>query len=361
MDHYLHLQQILDVHPSGAPPSVNLTRILQILFTPEEAALACHLTFLPQPLSKIAAKSGSDPAYLQTLLDIMASKVIIIAKSKPGQETSYALLPTIPGLFEFPFMQPKPAFDVKELGHLWHEYHTEALGLAYGSSETPHTRVVPVQTTIPMTSEILPYEDVAQLIDDAGYIALAPCACRTSVGACDKPREVCFVFGSTGRFLVERGLARTVDKDEAKKILVMAEEQGLVHCTNNTQKDRLVICNCCSCCCTLLRGINVLHNPRAIAKSAYTIAFNDAECISCGACLDDRCQVHAITENDDKILVDSNHCIGCGLCVSVCPTDALHLQLRADAPSVPVNGQELMGALLVQKGKLEAFTKLHQG
>ncbi|MGE5380146.1 MAG: 4Fe-4S binding protein [Methylocystaceae bacterium] len=360
MDHYERLQQILDVHPAGAPPSVNLTKILQILFTPDEAALACCLTFMPQPLSQLAGKSRVDSDDLQTRLDKMAARGIIISKAREGKETTYALLPTIPGLFEFPFMLPHPPFDVKELGRLWHDYHTEALGMAYGSSATPHTRVVPVQASIPMTSEILPYEDVSRLIDDAGFIALAPCACRTSVGACDKPREVCFAFGSVGKFLVERGFARPVDKSEAKQILIMAEDQGLVHCTNNTQQDRLVICNCCGCCCTLLRGINILHNPHAIANSAYIIVFNPEDCINCGACLDDRCQVYAITEKETGLTVDFDRCIGCGLCASVCPTAALQLTPRADAPSVPANGPELMNALLTQKGKLEAFMKLHQ-
>jgi len=359
LDPYLRLQQILDIHPAGAPPSKHLTQILQILFTPEEATAACYLNFIPQPLSKLAAKSSLEAAYLQSLLEAMTAKAIIISKTKADQETAYALLPTIPGLFEFPFMQPQPNFDVKELGQLWHDYHTEALGMAYGSSATPHTRVVPVQTSITHTTEVLPYQDVFQLIDDAGFIALAPCACRTSVGACDKPIEVCFVFGGAAKFLVERGLARIVDKDEAKQVLSRAEEQGLVHCTNNTQRDRLVICNCCGCCCTLLRGINILHNPRAIASSAYTIVFAAEECTGCGACVD-RCQVYAISEQNDTIAVDDQRCIGCGLCVSVCGANALQLQTRLDAPSVPANGQELMGALLTQKGKLDAFTKLHQ-
>lgn len=359
MNRYQHLQQLLDIHPAGAPPSPRLDRILQILFTPEEAAIAGYLTFVPQTISKIAGKSGLDAAYLQTNLEAMAGKAIILAKTSSDRETAYALLPTIPGLFEFPFMQTNPDFDKEELGHLWHDYHTEALGMAYGSSATPHTRVVPLQTAIPVTTDILPYEDVFKLIEDAGFMALAPCACRTSVGACDKPREVCFVFGSAGRFLVERGLAREVSKDEAKQVLTMAEEHGLVHCTNNTQRDRLVICNCCSCCCTLLRGINVLKNPHAVASSQYIIDFRDAECVACNACLD-RCQVYAISESHLSIQVDSNRCIGCGLCVSVCPTSALKLKARDQAPEVPANGKDLFGALLTQKGKLEAFMKLHQ-
>ncbi len=45
MDTYERLQEILDAHPSGAPKSAAFDEILRILFTPEEAALAVHMSF----------------------------------------------------------------------------------------------------------------------------------------------------------------------------------------------------------------------------------------------------------------------------------------------------------------------------
>lgn len=52
---------------------------------------------------------------------------------------------------------------------------------------------------------------------------------------------------------------------------------------------------------------------------AYTIT---DECISCGACIDD-CPVDAISEGDDKYVIDADLCIDCGACESTCPTGAI--------------------------------------
>lgn len=51
---------------------------------------------------------------------------------------------------------------------------------------------------------------------------------------------------------------------------------------------------------------------------AYVI--ND-DCINCGAC-EAECPVDAISEGDDKYVIDPELCISCGACADVCPVDA---------------------------------------
>ena len=46
------------------------------------------------------------------------------------------------------------------------------------------------------------------------------------------------------------------------------------------------------------------------------------DCIKCGACAD-TCPVSAITEGDDKYVVDADACIDCGACEGDCPTEAI--------------------------------------
>ncbi len=46
-------------------------------------------------------------------------------------------------------------------------------------------------------------------------------------------------------------------------------------------------------------------------------------CIKCGAC-EPECPVNAISEGDEKYIIDPELCIDCGACAAVCPVDAPH-------------------------------------
>ena len=45
------------------------------------------------------------------------------------------------------------------------------------------------------------------------------------------------------------------------------------------------------------------------------------ECIKCGACAA-ACPVEAISEGDDKYVIDADACIECGSCEGECPVGA---------------------------------------
>jgi len=47
------------------------------------------------------------------------------------------------------------------------------------------------------------------------------------------------------------------------------------------------------------------------------------ECISCGSC-QSVCPVEAISEGDDKYLIDSKLCTDCGTCAEQCPVEAIN-------------------------------------
>jgi ferredoxin len=299
------------------------------------------------------------PDKLTEMLESMANRGVVYAKLKPGSENRYSLLPTIPGLFELPFMRPERNPHLKELALLWEEYHREGMANSHAGSPTSQMRVVAVKETIPMVSEVVPYDVVSDMISRANVISLTNCACRVSVGACDKPLETCFSFDDMARFLVERDRARFVDKEEAFKVLKMAEEAGLVHAINNSEDKLGVICNCCGCCCTLLRGLTEIQNPNAIATSSYVVEYVSDECIGCHLCVE-RCPVKAIEESEELVAVDSQRCIGCGLCVSSCPTESLTLNKRVAPPKVFATGQEMVMTVLKEKGRLEGFTRVNQ-
>ena len=45
-------------------------------------------------------------------------------------------------------------------------------------------------------------------------------------------------------------------------------------------------------------------------------------CIGCGACAG-ACPVEAISEGDDKFVIDADKCIDCGSCADGCPVEAI--------------------------------------
>jgi len=46
------------------------------------------------------------------------------------------------------------------------------------------------------------------------------------------------------------------------------------------------------------------------------------DCINCGAC-ETECPVGAISEADDKRVIDYDTCTECGTCVDACPVGAI--------------------------------------
>ena len=157
----------------------------------------------------------------------------------------------------------------KKLGRLWEEYHQDSLGASFAGNPTPLMRVVAVEKSITPENRIHPYEEVKHLIENSSFVALTHCACRVSVAKCDKPKEVCLIFDGVGEALAERGFARQISKEEGIKVLDQAEAAGLVHTSNNSADKAGVICNCCPCCCTILRARTQLNHPHGFEPSRF--------------------------------------------------------------------------------------------
>jgi hypothetical protein len=103
----------------------------------------------------------------------MASKGIVFSREKDGI-MGYSLLPTIPGLFEFPFMKGGGEAMHAKLAKLWEEYHLDGLGNSFAGSTTPLTRVIPIEETVDTRSVILPYEQISEMVAHCKTFALGP-------------------------------------------------------------------------------------------------------------------------------------------------------------------------------------------
>ena len=357
VDVYERLREILDAHPSGAPKSKVFDEILRYLFTLEEAEIAVHMSFAPKPAEDIATAAGISVDEAESILEFMADKAVIFSRERDGRQL-YGLLPTIPGLFEYPLMRGKGTPLHERLGKLWTKYRREGLSESFAGNPTPMARVVPVGRALDAALHIHPYEEVSKLIENAEYIALGRCACRVSVGACHAPTEVCFFFGGAARFLVERRYAREISREEAIQVLDSAEEAGLVHTSSNSADGASFICNCCPCCCVILTCRTRLNLAHGFAVSGFQSQVDGDACSGCGICADERCPVRAVELKNNLAVVDINRCIGCGLCVSACPAKAMILVRRGAQPDIPATSQEMGMKVLREKKKLNRFSEI---
>lgn len=333
-DPYRALARRLDQIPNGYPATesgVEL-RILERLFRPEEATLAAHLRLTPEPSAAIAARLGRAPTEVHRLLKGMAKRGLIHVERRPGGLT-FGLMPFVVGFYE----RQAGRLDA-ELAALMEEYILAAYPRFLGLEPALH-RVIPVEEAVPTGIEILPYESASALLDRASAWGVVDCICREQqrlLGkGCNRPLDVCLVMSATpGAFDQSTGV-RALTRAGADQVLRRAAAAGLVHSTSNTQSGIWYICNCCTCCCGILRGIAGLGIRNALAHSAFRVQVDENACRGCGAC-GERCPFGALALVDDVARVDGDRCAGCGLCVSSCPSDALSLRRRAKEESTPV-------------------------
>ena len=103
MEGYSHLAEMYELHPIGAPKRPEFDEILCILFTPEEANLTRFMNFTLKKDERIAQEANIDIETAGSLLENMANKLIVFSKKK-ADGRYYSLLPLLPGIYEFPFM-----------------------------------------------------------------------------------------------------------------------------------------------------------------------------------------------------------------------------------------------------------------
>lgn len=325
---FKQLAQHLDQTPNGFPKTksgVEL-KILAKLFTSEEAELACKMELKPLSSASIAKRSNRDERETYVSLKGMVKKGLIeVERGSDG--LMFKIMPFVVGFYE----RQNANID-KEFAQLFETYYHEALHKMLTIKPSVH-RIVPVKKSIPININIMPHERVSLYIEKANSWGVLKCICRVQkklIGeGCSHTVENCLVFSSKSNAFVRIEAIRSITREEALEILSQADEEGLVHSTNNVQEGVTYICNCCSCCCALLRGIVDYQSLNSVKRSDFYAKADESICTGCGICID-RCQFRAIEIIAESGQVNINNCFGCGLCVSTCPTDALQLIKRPE-------------------------------
>jgi len=347
---YYDLREQLDQYSMGFPTTQSGVemKILEKLFSEEEAELYLNLSMMLEAPEAIAKRTRRDPAAVASLLERMVDKGIIF-RMKKGEAAKYGAVPFVVGSYEY------QAKDMdREFAGLFEQYFLEALGKD-GIGRTSPLRTIPVNKSVSHLWPVAPYEDVKKIVETKDKIAVANCICRVQQGlldkACDKPLEVCFQFGSHAQYYVDKGMARFITQEEALRIIEKCDEDGLVPQPFMSQ-DAGGMCNCCGDCCGILRSMKMDPKPAEKVLTNYYASVEPEACSGCETC-QGRCQMEAIEVGADGVaVVNRDRCIGCGLCVTTCPSEALSLRSKpeSDRKEPPATGRDYIMQLASARG-----------
>ncbi len=325
---YDKLRELMDHGPVGFPKSGSGVeiRILEKLFTRDEAQTANLLSPIPEVVSVIANRAGADAVSLAEKLEHMANKGLVFRIRRDGK-TLFKMAAFQVGLYEYAVKRVD-----KELAALFKEYYDTTFESAVGAIDIPGFKVIPVSEYVAADEVLEPFHKLEGKIRDARKIAVYDCICRKEARlldhGCDHPLENCLAFGVAAEYFIDGGLGREIDADEALDILKEADESGLIHAGANS-KHLSNICNCCPCCCGSLKAVaSHGYEKHRFFNALYEAKVDQDECSACEDCLE-RCPVDALLMEDTAV-VDRDKCLGCGLCATDCPTESISMHLRPD-------------------------------
>jgi Pyruvate/2-oxoacid:ferredoxin oxidoreductase delta subunit len=257
----------------------------------------------------------------------MAHKGLIFSVQPEGGPALYQAIPFVVGIFEFQVNNLSEGL-LQDLADYWSTAKPRAR-----AQTIPQMRTIPVGQSIESHLEVLPYEQVDELVKANDRFAVAPCICRRGAkmegGGCNAPEESCLQFGEFADYYVRSGRGRSIDRAEVMEILARADAANLVLQPTNSRAIAAICC-CCGCCCGILRGLQNHPKPAEIVASSFMARLEPEICQGCWDCLE-RCQMQALAEEGDRVTLNTDRCIGCGLCVSTCPEGALTLVRKPDS------------------------------
>jgi ferredoxin len=363
---YRQLQKRLDRNVSGAPASPVFTKILKLLFTPEQATVARRLPTRPSPLDELSRKVGIPQEELADRLDEMAGRGLVIDLEHDGKRY-FSLPPVVIGLFEFAFMRTGDDVAMKELALLFDQYMNESdrFSRAVFDGQTQVGRSMVREEALPKENhtEILDWERASHIVESADLISVGICSChhkKQHLGeACDRPQKVCLSFGLAADMLIRNGMAEPVATREGVRILEHAKSTGLAQTADNVQRDVGYMCNCCGCCCGMMNAIRTFDIQSAIVSSNWIMDVDRSQCNGCGDCVD-TCPVRAISLEVGKIgkkkrrwaVRDEALCLGCGSCYPTCKYGGIQMKSREQRVFTPETTFDRMVTMAIERGKL---------
>jgi ferredoxin len=303
-----------------------------------------------------AAESGRDEADCLAICEDLSKRGLLWRSRRAGGAVFHQL-PVAHGMFEY------------NLNHFYDEGFKDAFNTVFTfglndynahSSGSPLYYAIPCDRSVVSDGEILIHDDIEKLIERSTIIGVSPCQCRmyrmVNLGqeapplfseelkdfmdpTCGHPLETCMSFGEEAEYYIENGIAREIDKDEARAIVQRSVDAGMV-LNSSYAKEASIICHCHGDCCGILGSYQRFiaeYGTDAMAEvscwpnvSRYQLDWDKEACIKCGACVA-QCTMFAVTIGEDGYPETAKSCVKCGQCGMTCPVQARTLSaLPAD-------------------------------
>ncbi|MGV9173417.1 MAG: DUF362 domain-containing protein [Promethearchaeia archaeon] len=358
---YRSLQKEIDKRmPIGFPKSEKRLdiKILKRLFSPKEAAIAIHLSALPETLEKVHKRLKNhgisyERGELEKKLDDMLKRGLINGDSKQWinpKRKKYSLAQFAVGMYEFQVDKQD-----KTLAALAEEYLREKFYKEFHKKDVPtQMRTIPVEKSLEPEYNVATYDHITQIIERIdGPFSVINCVCRQSHDLIGEEcqisdiRRCCIMLHPKEEILYEVNEVKEVSKEKLLEMLELYQKEGFVLQPENTQNPRY-LCVCCGCCCGVLQSVKQFPRPAEYYHSNFYADVDLELCNGCETCKD-RCQMDAVNIVKGKAKIDLERCIGCGNCIPTCGMKAIKLKKRQNITVPPKNRDLLYQRIMTKK------------
>ena len=349
-DVYVKLGERMNQFEGRYPLVDAYIKVLQVMCTEEEADFAAKFPEKAYTINELAEMYQKDKSELVPLLDTMTWKGLFYTEKNEAGDRTYALNPIVPGAMEYYILRrlDKPD-EIKKYIELYTNMGAEAAEYIeklkqedpekakFFAPTEPLFRTLAVNEALPDKKTVQPYEDIIKMVDQHTSFSAMLCTCKEGIGPSTDgpckvegiPRYHCLMFGKGADYAIEQkiGDAKRITKEECFEILEACNKAGLVQNVNNFVDDLQFICNCCPCCCGIVKGAKLL-GPAAsgvVDPTNFFPTIDEDLCTGCGDCVE-KCPVEAMSLKEDEAVCDQEKCLGCGFCATQSPLDSISLE-----------------------------------
>ncbi|PKN65803.1 MAG: hypothetical protein CVU54_18570 [Deltaproteobacteria bacterium HGW-Deltaproteobacteria-12] len=344
-DSYVKLMERMNKNDIKHPVTNPMLDALRVLYNEEQAALIGDFPLGAHTSQELSGLLRRDETVLDQMLKEMSAQGLIFEAGRKNGDKEYSVLPFEPGLMEMQLLKGEDNERQRKMLNLIGKAHAEENAILAEILKQPERvreeyssqigRIIGVEEVIAADKQVVSWDKLSSIVENATSYAVGECGCKHGKKLLgypcksEAPSKCCVWFNKTADYLADRGYVTRINKDEVYTLFKICQEAGLVNFTSNlADTETVVVCNCCKCCCSMLRKDRIIRKAGIdygiTASSNFRSFVNEETCVGCGTCVD-FCQMKALKLIDDKLKIDPRFCLGCGICVKKCPTESISL------------------------------------